>query len=243
MSHWDISIRIAAWDKGNKVNEWYLEKFPDVVDAIDRYVNEFWRPKHERWSGKTSEGIQCLEDGAMFGYQRPEATIQKRLRLPVRSVGTILARILKRANIPKLRAHAHAFRKTVVTTLLRAGNPLKTVSVFVHHSSTNVTEKSYDKRSREELLDKMVLPIGWERLNADLGNAEQDAAKYEMGDAQSTITNTDDRDRIQCATALLAASETLSKLKEKNRLLKDLLSPHQLQQYEAMCNEIGLSVE
>ena len=153
----------------------------------------------------------------------------------------ILKCVLGRAGITGPHAHAHAFRKGVVTELLRSGNPLKTVSLFVHHKNTVVTEQAYDKRSTEELLNGMVVPLGWEALSADIAAAKcEEMIPGADNEGTSTRTNTADQEQLIYGSKILEASEYIVQLKKKMSLLDGLLTPEQRQQFEEVCASEGL---
>lgn len=122
--------------------------------------------RYEQW--EIVDGKARLTEGMLFPPRRKITQISRPGKRNPGIVANHIKTILKRCGITGPQAHCHAFRKGVVTELLRAGNPLKTVSLFVHHKNTYVTEKSYDKRQREELLEKMVAPLGWESLVEDV---------------------------------------------------------------------------
>lgn len=223
---------ISAFDKGNKINKWNISIIPGVQDMMVRYINVYWRPRHEKWR-TTDNGGNGLYEGLLFPSVQCFSAIQKTSKNHFYHIYRIVKETLKRCGITGHRAHSHAFRKGVVTELLRAGNPLKTVSVFVHHQSTAVTEQSYDKRKNEEHLERMVLPIGWERLSHDVSISEQ----MELHDASST-TNTNESENIQLASAMLHAAEHINSLKRDMTLLKALLTPAQMEEFDrARCME------
>jgi integrase len=67
-----------------------------------------------------------------------------------------LKKLFRLAGVPG--GHAHRFRDTFATRLLRAGVPLERVSVLLGHQSTRVTEKHYIHwvRERQEQLEADV---------------------------------------------------------------------------------------
>jgi hypothetical protein len=142
----------------------------------------------------------------------------------------IVMGMLHRAGIQGPRAHPHAFRKGVVTALLKSGNSLQAVSRFVHHKSTQVTERSYDKRTYAEVVEHMIIPLQWERQHeeeAEPASCTQDA----------TTESTTSHNRT-AAAALLAEMEENDTLRTQNQILLSLLSPELRQQFD---NMIGAS--
>lgn len=63
--------------------------------------------------------------------------------LSVNALGRILKRIAERAGIKGVKVHAHAFRNTLVTHLLLAGNSMEIVSKFLGHADTRTTSSFY----------------------------------------------------------------------------------------------------
>ena len=162
LPEWEISDPIVGLDKNKQINKWFIGSFPVVESALKDYIKQYWRPKYEKWN-ESVDGTPNLSEEWLFppcariGIQNTTKRNKDALLKMVKSIMT-------RAGISGPKAHAHAIRKGVVTELLRAGNTLKTVSTFVHHKSTIVTERSYDKRSQAEILEKMVLPVYWENV-------------------------------------------------------------------------------
>ena len=62
MDRWVVTSVIAAHDKGDAINQWFIEPFPVVRECLDQYVNEWWRPHHEAWEGNDDvmRLTQCL---------------------------------------------------------------------------------------------------------------------------------------------------------------------------------------
>lgn len=234
---WGITDTISSYDKNQQLNTWPLERFPKVVRVLEQYINSFWRGKYEEWHFEDT-GRQSLAEGWLLPVQRNEVRMQMRTTRPKYSIYHTVKVVLSRAGINKERAHPHAIRKGVVTELLRAGNPLKTVSTFVHHKSTTVTERSYDKRKKEELLEKMVLPIGWEEL-LDATNEIVNVPATE--DATSTTTNSRDRERANMVTTAMGLVEKINGLKRKLDVMESCLSPRGRARYERLLSKADTS--
>lgn len=172
---WHVRTRIRSLDKFQKVNEWDLSSCLIVREALENYLNSYWRPRFECWGAHgdqkklictwlfparstnqkiTLETMPTEENGIVL-FQIPDRPCDSdTLRVMVKD-------ILKRIGISGPRAHPHAFRKGLITELIRCGNPIKTVSLWVHHHSTAVTESSYDMRSFQELVGTMKFPAEW----------------------------------------------------------------------------------
>ena len=156
-----------------------------------------------------------------------------------------MQRVLRRAGITGRNAHAHAFRKGVITALLLAGNDMYTVSRFAHHRSPSTTALAYDKRKAEEILRGMVLPWEWAATssathcghqqchNASLQLA-QDAAESVDG-SEGTRTPSCDQEQLKVAAALLQSVEVQRQQGDRIDYLKGLLSKEDAEKYEAWC--------
>lgn len=143
----------------------------------------------------------------------------------------VVKRLLARAGITGPQAHAHAFRKGVVTALLKEGNTLHSVSRFVHHKSSAVTEKSYDKRTYAEVVDKMIIPLQWRQSEAVDDIAEQDVAPPEEEEATTTSGSVSSANRV-AAMALMDEMAANERLRQENEILVSLLTPEQRRRYE-----------
>lgn len=240
MERWVISKQISSTDKTSRgkarqVNSWSLEKFPIVWETLDEYINVYWRPRYEKWY-RQGDGAPMLTEGWVFP-PNADRTIQLESGRSITFITEIIKRVLKRIGVVGHRAHPHAFRKGVATELMRTGNPLKTVSVFLHHKSTAVTEQAYDKRSNEELLDKMVLPIGWEKVVLDATGTEEDQGD---GTKDGATSSTMGSAQIRMMTAAMGLMERMNHTKKKMEIMMSLLTPEMVEQYEALCLEQGL---
>ena len=245
MESWPIHHKVSGWDKGDQVNEWFIDHVPGVRQALLAYIESYWRPRYEAW-WSDEKGLQRLKHTLLFVpakmYARMQTNSDPLLKLrisvlqggPVRYTQTLtimVKKVLARIGVTGPRAHPHAFRKGVVTELLRNGNTLKTVSVFVHHKSTSITEKAYDKRNTEELIAKMITPPGWEKLVEDVAVVEEHMQTQEDEDGNiDNETTSSDRERLVYVNALMKASEEISEQKKKIQALAGLLTEEQLAQ-------------
>lgn len=239
LNQWIIANVISGFDKGNQINQWNVVVIPGAKDALSRYINIYWRPRHEQWQNQSDKVNKLsLSESLLFPSVQGFSALQKTNKNHSYHIQRIAKTVLLRCGIAGNRAHCHAFRKGVVTELLRSGNLLKTVSVFVHHKSTATTEISYDKRKNEELLEKMVVPIGWEALSKDIANANHESQQMEINDCPqeateaTSTTNTDERERIQLSTAMLRAAEHINSLKREIAILKTFLTQEQLEEFD-----------
>lgn len=71
------------------------------------------------------------------------------------TISKVLHDVCDRSGIPRQKAHAHAFRKTVVTKLMQSGNTLDHVSKFIGHTSSAITAKYYWNPTQEDLIQDM----------------------------------------------------------------------------------------
>lgn len=107
--------------------------------------------------------------------------------------------------IERPRAHCHAFRKGFVTALLQAGNPITSVSRMVHHHCSAVTERCYDKRTFDEIVKGMVLPVEWSTgLNVPI-DQEHERAAYAL--LEEMERNERLSDQLRAALALLTPEQ------------------------------------
>ena len=215
-------------DKKNQVNEWIIARIPGVKESMTRYINAFWRPRHEQWEASKADGSNTLVQQWFFPPKYLQTIVSDSMRLRHDRMSRITKELLSRVGIAGPRAHPHAFRKGVVTELLRCDSPLKTVSLFVHHKNTQTTEQSYDKRKREEILEKMVVPVGWEELTDDIAEATMQEMDEPEAASTSSVTNSDTRERLALATRILEATESISKMQLKLELMSQIMSCEQL---------------
>lgn len=170
-TEWPVNDTIVSQDKGNQINTWHISLVPGVRERLSTYINATWRKEYEQWIPEV-DGRMKLVEAYLFPSHKKASQLQIRGRQRADYLGKMVRRVLLESGVPQERAHAHAFRKGVVTELLRSGNTLKAVSVFVHHKSVQVTEEAYDKRKDIEILEKMVFPIGFETLVKDVADKE-----------------------------------------------------------------------
>ena len=230
---WQISRVIRGIDKGRKTNEWDTMFDPVVNERLQLYVNDHWRKQHEKWI--TRDGCPALLNGFLFpggieGNCMAPWNIHRVVIKACRKVGVDLVEhfwAVQPAHTD-LRAHPHAFRKGVVTALLRAGNPLTTVSKFVHHSTTSVTEASYDKRTYDEIVNNMVLPIEWERSFESEPNVHEQE--------ESDLPSADTGPSTEAAAALLEQMQANDELRCQLKAALSLLGPEQLKNWERQCS-------
>lgn len=140
---WVVRRFISGIDKNGQTNQWDTEFDPAVRHGIESYLHEEWRQQWERWVSAPG-GDSQLQTMWLFPALRKTttgATKPMSNTCLTRLVGTLL----HRAAVHGPHAHAHSFRKGVVTGLIKSGNPLHFVSRFVHHKTTAVTENSYVK--------------------------------------------------------------------------------------------------
>ena len=233
---WVVSNTISAVDKGSNINQWFLDKFPGVLSAIDEYLHNVWRPTYEEWGCTGNTSHMRLKEGRLFPPVRAIYRAQVTGRRHSASVTIVVKEVLQRIGVDGPRAHAHAFRKGVVTELLRAGNPINTVSAFVHHKNTSITEKAYDKRKSEELLEKMVLPIGWEAMIEDTAAVMDDVEQHGV-DAASCTTPSIDRERLRYITTSFGLIRELRRVRAKLQIAESLLSPNATERYHDACRQ------
>lgn len=129
----------------------------------------------------------------------------------------VVGKVLGRANISGIAAHPHAFRKGVITSLLRSGNAIDDVAIFVHHKDSKTTSECYDMRSYAEVVGKMKAPTLW--------TAEDRPAV--PGDGKSK-TSEGTVDALREATEACADSwERIEQLEEERQIMLSILTPEQ----------------
>lgn len=242
LPYWKVSDRIVGYDKNSQINSWIVSKVPGVQNALYKYINEQWRPKYEHWE-TNGNGQLVLREGLLFPSSRYTVSVRKELKKNRCYLTSLVKKALLRAGIPVCRAHAHAFRKGVVTALLRTGNPLKTVSAFVHHKSTSTTEKSYDKRGYEELVSNMVLPLEWDALVHEAKEITIQVEQENDDGTNTSVTNSVDRERLEYINGMARAANNIENLKQKNKILRGLLTVDQLRIYHDTCLAASLDAD
>lgn len=93
-----------------------------------------------------------------FLFPARQLTSRSRRHVCAGSIGRAITQLLLLSGIDRHRAHAHAFRKTVVVRLWRAGNSMESISKFLCHTNINTTYKHYLDVSYPELAGRMKQP-------------------------------------------------------------------------------------
>jgi hypothetical protein len=230
---WHVRRFVSGRDKGGHINEWDTCFDSAVHVELESYINEVWRPRYAHWIERGHR--VCLVNGYLFPSQYVTGHAER--SLSVHTLSVMVKQVLARAGITGPHAHCHGFRKGLVTELLRAGNTLHAVSHFVHHRSTAITETCYDKRSYEEIVDRMILPMQWERSPASGDRGD------EMG-MDGTIpeqSHNGTADTIeQAACALREEMEQNNILTQQWLILRALLPDDAMGRYADACRQIGI---
>lgn len=90
---------------------------------------------------------------------------------PIRSLGDMFARIARDAGVQGEHVHPHAFRHTLVGTLMARGNSLETVSKFMGHNDSKTTSTFYWVPSATELnmqLQPAASEVRYKQIIAEL---------------------------------------------------------------------------
>jgi integrase len=83
-------------------------------------------------------------------------------------------RFAKRSEVTDVAVHPHAFRATLVGSLMESGMPLNDVSAFMGHRSTSTTMRDYWLTDVVDLVAKMNNPFGLEGECEPEGSVEHD---------------------------------------------------------------------
>lgn len=230
---WRVRRFINGVDKNGQTNTWDTDFDPLVRNSLQSYIDEDWRPQWERWLDVPNRDQKRLENLWVFPSKRRTASNADQ---PMSStcMNKIVKGLLERAGIRGPHAHPHSFRKGVVTALLKSGNALHFVSRFVHHKSTQVTEMSYDKMTYEEVVEKMLIPIQWERREqptpCESDNDETNSTRGTSGSVSAA--------NLQAATALLDEMNKNDELRRHIDILMGMLPPEQLQKYQELTSRM-----
>lgn len=222
LQDWSVRRFISGVDKNGQLNTWDTLIDPQINEEMMLYLKEEWKPRWEAWVGP------ALKTAWLFPAHRYHSGKDKPMGQT--SLRSLVNTMLQRASITGHHAHAHAFRKGVVTLLLKQGNPLHVVSRFVHHKSTAVTEKSYDKRTYEEVTEQMRVPMQWEKQQPEV---DCDDPMPADADATSTTHSAGVSTTYMVATSALLDEMNLNDdLRRRIKLLKSMLPPERLREYE-----------
>ena len=224
-SSWQIRRFISGLDKGARVNEWDLCFDPSVHAELESYINDVWRPRYAVWVERNARFR--LVNGFLFPSHYVSGHAER--AMSVHTLSQMVKGVLNRAGVTGPHAHCHGFRKGLVTELLRAGNPLYAVSRFVHHQSTAVTETSYDKRSYEEIVDRMILPLQWERQHPEVTTTTPEDDHPSLGGTME-----------QAVCALREEMENNHVLTRQWLIMRAMLPSEALVQYTAACRQNGI---
>ena len=89
--------------------------------------------------------------------------------MPIHSVPEVRSHLLG-MKIDSGRAHCHAFPEGVITHLLKIGNPIDRVARFAHHQNALTTERSYDNRTDDDVVNSLIIPHQWSDSNMENNN-------------------------------------------------------------------------
>lgn len=231
-SSWQIRRFISGMDKGARVNEWDLCFDPSVHAELESYVNAVWRPRYAFWVQRDAR--LRLVNGFLFPSHYVSGHAER--AMSVHTLSQMVKGVLNRAGVTGPHAHCHGFRKGLVTELLRAGNPLYAVSRFVHHQSTAVTETSYDKRSYEEIVDRMILPLQWERQHPEVIITPPDDDQQQSNLPPPSLAGTME----QAVCALREEMENNDVLTRQWLIMRAMLPSEALVQYTEACRQNGI---
>jgi integrase len=106
-SRWTVRRVMQGRDKNGQVNNWDTEFMPGVRGALETYVNDYWRPRYERW---LSNG-HGLANGYLFPGRRVQMAWSRRYA-SARVTAVLLA-----TGVERRRAHCHAFRTDTTVRL------------------------------------------------------------------------------------------------------------------------------
>jgi hypothetical protein len=113
----------------------------DVLQSKIKHLADFLRAKYP-------------DTGLQNAYLLNVNDIQK----PLWSVYNIVRRLASDAGIKEVHVHPHAFRHTLVGSLVSAGNSLDVVSKFMGHANASTTSYFYWLPTSEELCSTMKTP-------------------------------------------------------------------------------------
>jgi integrase len=236
---WQIRRYISGVDKYKQINTWDTNFDPAIRDALSIYIEEVWRPKWEQWE-KSGSRRNTLR--VMWLFPRSWCAGWENKPTSYSTLRDLIQKLLKRAGIRGYHAHPHAFRKGVVTALLKCGNTLHSVSRFVHHKSTSVTEKSYDKRTYEEVVENMQIPLEWEKNHADKpedsdnDNEPKDQVHVDSAPSERSVGTSSAN--LLAARALMEEMDANHRLRQENELLLSLLPPEKRQEFQEAIDRI-----
>ena len=164
-AQWKVRSFIRSWDKCYQMNEWSTVH---VRHQLETYINTIWRPQHEIWVSNTNDGKIVLKNGYLFPARAGKSHTEKHM-----CTSTVCQEVrshLLQMGIDSGRAHCHAFRKGVITHLLKIGNQIDRVARFAHHRSALTTERSYDNRTDDEVVNSLIIPHQWSDSNTKNNN-------------------------------------------------------------------------
>lgn len=144
--------KTAVYDKGKKLRHVLIGE--GLQEEIKRYIDN-------------TQGLEY--DGFLFpqkGNPRKHVTsnyIRKRL-----------SQIAEACDIHGIHIHPHAFRHTLVNSLVGMGNDIHKVSKFMGHASTATTETYYWTSKISDISENMTIP--W--LNQYNGKEPQEGSEY-----------------------------------------------------------------
>lgn len=217
-TQWFVRRYITGKDKGKRMNTWDTMLSPDVHAALNAYIVEWWRPRHEYWvkndKGKEELSTAWLFPGSFCGGSMHECDFSARYVVPA----------LRRAGLNGPNAHTHAFRKGVITALRRAGNSIEDVSVFAHHESSKTTDESYVFIPYSEAVQRLRIPDAW--LTTNSHNPETDATSVdEMVPVETEQVSTVDESNLmeQCGECFVELAKKIDCLEARERMLVEVL--------------------
>jgi hypothetical protein len=238
MEVWEIMDTISGFDKGHRVNQWFLNTYPGLKVALHAFINEKWRPVLEHWITDTKGGMR-LAELRLFPPQQ-STTGRTFITSDSGRLSLVIKGAFNHAGVSKERMHAHAARKGFGTMMLERGFPTKVVSHLLHHQSTDTTEKFYDMRMADDILRGIVVPdmLDQPETISSSGSASSTPspspdAETDAASNEASTMDTDDDRRLRMLEALCQAVDDKKKMAQEIADLRSLLTPAQLNDHDA----------
>jgi hypothetical protein len=135
-----------------------------------------------------------------------------------------LSRIARDAQVNDVRVHPHAFRHTLVGTLVSAGNSLDVIAKFLGHASAATTAQFYFTPTASQLEASLQNPFA-ARFQERESQKELDATDMEVANAKvKACKDVVNALVLQCRDEASSAKlfDKLSILQDIQKILQDL---------------------
>lgn len=171
---------VAINEKNNRTREFVVSD--SIAAALDEYFETYplARKDMNRYLFRTQEG-----EKGRISYQYSPSHINKVIKGFAEEIGIIGKHV-----------HLHAFRHTLVNTLMSQGNKLESVSKFIGHKNVATTEQYYWTADVSTIVKTMNIP--WIKKSYAMPSSIEDESGHSGDDDDGLSLMGDDGECAKC---------------------------------------------